>query len=92
MKFSDDCTRAWVVLDMKLVPRGSGNRRFARKLAASFKRDPDLKPFISKVVTGTSRVTVHVRAEVGVFAAMARVSSRVLRDRDVPGQLKMFPA
>lgn len=90
LKWSKDMERAWIVLDMLLKPRGSGNRYFAKRLAATFKQDPELKPYITRVVVGSSRVTVRLRCEVGLMGAMMRVVNRHVEVRDVPGQMPMF--
>ena len=90
LKWSKDGERAWIVLDMMIKPRGSGNRAFARRLGESFKRDQELKPFLAKTVVGTSRVTVHMRCDLALIGAMMRVCQRAAERRADPDQMALF--
>ena len=49
-----------LIMRIVLLPRGSGNRNKARRLAESFKTDKHLAAHIGKVVTGTTSITVHM--------------------------------
>jgi hypothetical protein len=66
-----------LVMQIDLLPRGSGNRNFARRLAASFKTHDLLGPQVVKVVAGTSRVTVHMRSTIAALEAVAECQRRV---------------
>lgn len=81
--------RAVVVLDVLLLPRGSGNRTRARRLADAFRKHELMGPHISRVVCGASRVTVHLRASAASVAALAELMEREKR-KDVEGQLPLF--
>jgi hypothetical protein len=74
-----------VVLDILLLPRGSGNRAMAKALAAKA-RASTLGPHLLKVVTGASRVTLHMRSSLEFVRVIAEWPGRE-GDTDVPGQL-----
>jgi len=70
------------------VPRGSGNRAAAQRLAASF-RQSSLGDHIERVDLGTSRVVVTLRNSPSLWKAL--IALRVAPS-DVPGQqLIQFP-
>ena len=78
-----------VIIDVALVPRGSGNRAAARRLAQSFRNHDRLKPHIVKVTCGSSRVLVHFRSSLELMSIIREI--RLDREiQDVPGQLQMF--
>jgi hypothetical protein len=90
LKINRSGTKAQIILDMMLMPRGSGNRAFARRLGESFKRDKRLDAYRTRVVIGASRVTVHLKAEPGLMATILEISQSISQQRDLPGQLPMF--
>lgn len=81
-----------LILDVLLLPRGSGNRRVARQMAEQLREDRHLKPHIGKIVAGASRVSVHMPITVGMQKAIdAFLAERKeqQQDHDVPGQLPL---
>lgn len=76
-----------VILDMLLLPRGSGNRNAARRLADAFRRDVRFKDHIRKISCGASRVTVHCRSSKAFLKMVLEMTDE---PKDVPGQLAMF--
>jgi hypothetical protein len=81
-----------LILDVALIPRGSGNRAAARRLAKQFREEGRLKSHLKRVVAGSSRVTVHLRLSVDLLEALDEMK-REHRERvtqDVPGQLSLF--
>jgi len=79
-----------VVMTLDLVPRGSGNRANARRIAAAARGHRIMGPHITRVVVGASRVVLHMRASLGLLAAVNEVAREVEASRDVPGQLPLF--
>lgn len=79
-----------VVLDLLLTPRGSGNRNKAQRLAKVFRDHEELGPCITRIVTGASRVTVHLRAGLATMAAVERWYSKAKESKDVEGQIPLF--
>jgi hypothetical protein len=76
-----------LVLDIALVPRGSGNRNAARRLAEGFRTNGKLAPHVLKVTAGTSRVLVHLRVSLELMRIVAEWPKV---EGDVPGQLPLF--
>lgn len=79
-----------VIMDVLLLPRGSGNRNRARQLADAFKVHPLLKRHVRRVVCGASRVTVHMRSSLGLLRDINAIAPEMERTQDVEGQLKLF--
>jgi hypothetical protein len=79
-----------LILDLLLVPRGSGNRAFAAALAKTIRKHPKLSPHVRQVKAGSSRVMVSLTPSVGLMKTIALWSSSVQADEDVPGQLPLF--
>ena len=81
-----------VVLDVLLLPRGSGNRKRARELAALLRSNDLMGPHIDRVVCGASRVTVHVKATVASMRALNQwlERERLKKENDVEGQPPLF--
>ena len=77
-----------VVLEVLLTPRGSGNRKLARQLAAAFRNHPKLGRHVRRASAGSSKVMVHMIPSL----AMMRVVAQWQKERveDVPGQLPLF--
>lgn len=78
-----------VVMEILLLPRGSGNRNTARRLANHFRTNAELKPHVKKVVCGTSRVTVHLIPSIDLLQIIEDIKRRQ-READLPGQLPLF--
>jgi hypothetical protein len=57
-----------LVLDVLFVPRGSGNRPYAMKLARAFRNHEVLGPHVREVKAGASRVTVSFITSVKLMA------------------------
>lgn len=74
-----------VIVKLLLKPRGSGNKHYAARLAKAFRDHPIMAPHISKVVAGTSSVTVHVVPSVACMRAINEVARTATVD--VPGQM-----
>lgn len=81
-----------VIMDLLLKPRGSGNRHQARLLGRAFRNHRILGDHVKKVVVGSSRVTVHLRATLDAIRAVNECAEENRRNQpvDVPGQLKLF--
>lgn len=80
-------TGSILILDVALLPKGSGNRAAAQRLAEGFRRSPELAPHVVKMTTGTSRVIVHLRNSPSLISAILKIKAMA---RDVPGQLPLF--
>ncbi len=78
-----------VVMDLLLLPRGSGNRPMAKRLAAAFKAHPVLAPHVRSVKAGASKVTIHLTPSVALMKAIFEITENASRP-DVPGQLPLF--
>jgi hypothetical protein len=81
-----------LVMEMLLVPRGSGNRRFAQDLARAARQHPKLKPHIKRVRAGTSKVLVVFRPSMALTKIIfewnrERIESETV---DVEGQIPLF--
>ncbi len=81
--------RPTVVMDLLLLPRGSGNRNRARRLAQVFRQHPTMKRHVIRVVCGASRVTVHMKASVQLMRDVMSIAPEH-GITDVPGQLPLF--
>jgi hypothetical protein len=79
-----------VVLTMTLLPRGSGNRGHVRRLGQVAKNHPIMGPYVKRVICGSSRLTLHLRAGLGLMKAVLEITSEVEGKRDIPGQLPLF--
>ena len=79
-----------IILDITLLPRGSGNRSKVRKLGAEFRRNETIRPHIKKVTCGATRLTVTMRASLGLAQAVMEIADRAKQTRDVDGQLPLF--
>lgn len=79
-----------VVVRFDVLPRGSGNRNFCRKLADAFPEHAIIGPFIHKVVAGASSVTVHFEASLACMKAINEVCEEGKAAKDAPGQLGLF--
>jgi hypothetical protein len=63
IRHRDDPERT-VVMVVDLLPRGTGNRNYARRLADAFATHEKLAPHIVKATPGASKVTVHFRPSI----------------------------
>lgn len=79
-----------VVVSLAIVPRGSGNRYKARRLADAFASDERMKRHLKRVVCGASRVTLHLRPSLALMEDINAICSEAKSSRDVRGQLVMF--
>lgn len=86
----DDPESGEVVVVIDLVPRGSGNRNMARRLADEFRDHEVLGVHLLEVRAGASRVTLHFRPTWEAMKAMWEWTSEGKRaGRDNPDQLKL---
>lgn len=74
------------VVDVLFLPRGSGNRNHARRLAAAFRANETLRPHLGKVVCGASKVRVEL---IPSLELMKIIASWPEPQKDVPGQLPL---
>lgn len=81
---------AEIVLQVQLLPRGSGNRNKARALAETYRTHRIMRPHIKRVLCGASSVTVHFRASLGLVDAWNQVAAEERARQDVPGQMPLF--
>ena len=86
IKFAGD-TGSVLILDVALLPKGSGNRAAAERLAHDFRTNPELAPHVEKITAGTSRVIVQLRNSPSLLAAIVKIKQAA---RDLHGQLHMF--
>ena len=81
---------AVVTLRVNFLPRGSGNRNAARRLADQASADPLLAPHLISVVAGTSSVVIELRPTLelaAVINSLADGHRQRAADRD---QLPLF--
>lgn len=79
-----------VIMRVTFLPRGSGNRYKARKLAEAFTKDKRMGPYVRKVQAGTTSVVVHVQACLGMMEAVNEISAEYRAAKDAEGQLALF--
>lgn len=79
-----------VIMEIGLLPRGSGNRNKARGIAAWYANHPELKPHILSIKAGTSKVTVHFRPSLELMKLMMEYAQRQAMAKDVEGQMALF--
>ncbi len=80
-----------LILDLLLVPRGSGNRAFAAALAKSIREHPKLGHHVRQVTAGSSRVIVSLISSPGLMKTIWQWNKdRVDAQGDVPGQIPLF--
>lgn len=89
MKMVNGGRESEVIMDLLLLPRGSGNRNQARAIGRAFKRNRHLKGHVKRVVVGSSRVTVHLRSSISLLREIQKMAEEE-RALDVPGQLPLF--
>jgi PHD/YefM family antitoxin component YafN of YafNO toxin-antitoxin module len=78
-----------VVLMITLLPRGSGNRAAVRRLAAAAAASA-MAPHIKRVVCGSTRLTLYLRASLGLMAAVLEVTKNAEKNRDCERQMPLF--
>lgn len=76
-----------LILSWTILPRGSGNRRKVRELAAAVRQHQSIATHITKMTTGSTRLTIHFRASLELMRAFWTIDQEA---RDVPGQLPLF--
>jgi hypothetical protein len=81
-----------LVLEFRLTPRGSGNRKLARALASAAKNHPKLGPHVKRVQAGSSKVWVVLRPSLTLMQVVAAWKDEMIETADVPGQLPLFTA
>ncbi len=79
-----------LVIEIGLLPRGSGNRKLARSIAAAAKQHPKLRPHLKRVRAGSSKVWVVLRPSAALMRIMMEWNQDRLDEVDVPGQLPLF--
>jgi hypothetical protein len=77
-----------LVMEILLLPRGSGNRNMARALAQAAKKDRRLGPHVKRVKAGASKVWVTLVPSMALAHTMLEWNGD--RPADVPGQLPLF--
>jgi hypothetical protein len=75
-KLLDDADPLEVVVYVDFVPRGSGNRNLARRVAQAFRTDPLLKDHVIKATAGATRVTIRFRASLDAVRAVMDYQQR----------------
>ncbi len=79
-----------IVMQILLLPRGSGNRKMAVALAKAAKADPKLSPHVKRVKAGASTVWVILRPSFALAKTMMEWNRQRVENPDVPGQLPLF--
>jgi hypothetical protein len=79
-----------LILDLLLVPRGSGNRSFAVALAKTIRKHPKLGPHVRQVKAGSSRVMVSLTPSAGLMKTIWQWTQDESQTADVEGQLPLF--
>jgi hypothetical protein len=79
-----------IILEILLLPRGSGNRKLAVGLAKAAKSDPHLGPHVKRVRAGSSKIWVTLQPSAALMATMLTWHRRRAETADVPGQLALF--
>jgi hypothetical protein len=69
--------KAVVVLQVDLLPKGGGNRAFARRLADAFEEHAVIGPHVERVICGTSRVVVEFDASFDAVEAVTECRRRL---------------
>jgi aconitase A len=67
-------------MQIDLLPRGSGNRNFARRLADAFNVNQQLAPHIVKASAGASKVVVHFRPSLDLMTTIYGMKIREMKD------------
>lgn len=83
--------RVEMVMEILLLPRGSGNRYKARRLAQAFKEHRIMGPHIHKVVCGTSKVALHMEPSLDLLGAIAETVEEGRRREGEADQMPLFP-
>jgi hypothetical protein len=78
----------YVLLEILLTPRGSGNRPLAVALANAAKAHPQLGPHVYSARAGYSKVWIKLTPSVQLARTMLEWNAN--RQPDVPGQLPLF--
>lgn len=79
-----------LVVDMILLPRGSGNRNRARRIADRWRKSEVMAPFVEKIITGASKVRVHLTCSPELQEAVREAQKLERESQDLPGQLGLF--
>lgn len=80
------------VIRLVLLPRGSGNKNKAKRIAQAFRNHRILKPYIRRVAAGLSSVTVYLECSLGAIEAVNEAVREERQSKGVPGQLALFTA
>ena len=77
------------VMQIDILPRGSGNRNLARRLAEAFESHDLMGDHVTEVRAGASRVTVHIKPSLAAISAvmecMKRERQRVAEEKAAVG-------
>jgi len=79
-----------LVIEIGLLPRGSGNRNLARSIANAAKHHAKLAPHVKRVRAGSSKVWVILRPSAALMRIMMEWHQDRLDEVDAPGQLPLF--
>ena len=74
MQMELDAPKPALVVKFDLLPRGSGNRRFAKAIAHEFRTNPTISPHVISARSGTSRVVVRLRPSMDASRAFVQWS------------------
>lgn len=80
----------WIV-DLLLVPRGSGNRHIATGLGKVIRNHPRLKDHIRTLKVGVSKVSIHFRPTFAMSLDLLKLATEVYMKKNDPNQLPLFP-
>jgi hypothetical protein len=79
-----------ILLEILLVPRGSGNRKWAVALGKAARVNPELAPHIRRVRVGSSKLWITLKPSASLMSSMMSWNKRRADSADVPGQLPLF--
>ncbi len=79
-----------ILLEILLVPRGSGNRKWAVALGKAAKVHPEIGPHVKRVRVGSSKLWIALKPSASLMASMLSWNKRRVEMSDVPGQLPLF--
>lgn len=88
LMYGDSGKSVTLLMDVLLLPRGTGNLGFARRLGRQFREHKTLSPHIRRVVVGSSRIRVYWKYSRALARTVKELDAE--RSQDVLGQLGLF--